>query len=359
MKLHLRDLALVSLTGAICLAIACGTAKSNNTPPVGYGQLAVDLVDAPNPAVEEIWVKVTQVRAHSTSAGWTTVSNTTLPVDLLKLQTYAAPLGLANLPPGTVTQIRLLLAQDGNYVVTGGKQVPLKVPSGCESGVKIQGPWEVAACNRTSVTLDFDGNKSIWYHPTGQGDEWILRPVIHVRKSDSASVGCSDGGGGTPDGGSGAPCGAGNPACPEGLTCIEATCRAGQGAPCTLGSQCVSGSCDGGNRCGPGGTGSPCLDPAECLSGTCTAGKCQAGGPGLPCRSGTDCQSGSCTSEATCAPGAAGGTGATCGSNAECLSSSCAQGKCEPGGQGAPCAGTADCGASWICVGGFCAPPPL
>jgi hypothetical protein len=95
-KLHLRDLALVSLTGAICLAIACGTAKGNNAPPVGYGQLAVDLVDAPNP-VDEIWVKITQVRAHSTAAGWTTVSNTTLSVDLLKLQTYAAPLGLANL----------------------------------------------------------------------------------------------------------------------------------------------------------------------------------------------------------------------------------------------------------------------
>jgi hypothetical protein len=63
---------------------------------VGYGQLAVDLVDAPNP-VDEIWVKITQVRAHSTAAGWTTVSNTTLSVDLLKLQTYAAPLGLANL----------------------------------------------------------------------------------------------------------------------------------------------------------------------------------------------------------------------------------------------------------------------
>ncbi len=304
MRAGCRRFSGIFLAGAIGLALACGSAGSNQ-PPAGFGQLAVDMVDAPNPVVDEIWVNVTQVTAHSTSAGWTTVSNTPLEVDLLKLQTYAVPLGLVNLPAGTVTQIRLHVSQDGNYVVTGGNPVPLEVPSGSESGIKIHGPWEIAACSRTSVTLDFDGNKSIWYHPTGQGDEWILRPVIRVKKSDSAAVGCGEGGG------------------------------EGSGTP--------------------GGFGSPCSGSTDCLSGICNDAKCAKGCPGAPCLSGADCAGGSCASDLTCAPGSAGSASTTCSANTDCLSCACEESVCAPGGQGAPCSAAQDC-RTLFCSGGVCAP---
>jgi len=123
MNPHRPFLAVFVLASALALAVACSSATGPK-PPAGQGQLAISLVDAPNPAVDEIHVNISRVTAHSTSAGWVTVSTFDPPlgVDLLKLTSAAAPLGFANLPPGTVTQVRLLVAADGNYVLTGGKQ---------------------------------------------------------------------------------------------------------------------------------------------------------------------------------------------------------------------------------------------
>lgn len=279
---------------AIGVAAACGGQH-------GPGQLAVKLVDAPNPLVDAIWVNVTSVRAHVAGIGWKTVSETPVRVDLLQLKTSVQDLGLVDLPAGTVTQLRLLVAKDGNTVVTGGAEVPLVVPSGAESGIKIGGPWEIGPCALTTVTLDFDGERSIALHPTGTGDEWILRPVIRTKKAERAP-----------------------------------------------------GTCGGGEGSGPGGAGAVCTGGTECLSGVCTAGACAPGGPGVPCHVAADCESASCGVDGTCAPGAAGGTGATCTAATQCLSNACVQSVCGPGGQGAPCAIQADCATGFACQSEIC-----
>jgi hypothetical protein len=289
----------VLLTAALGMALACS--KS------GQGQLAVQLTDAPAP-VDEIWVNVTSVRAHDTTSGWTTISSTPVSVDLLKLQNYALPLGIANLPPGKVTQIRLVVAPSGNHVVVGGVEQPLVVPSGTESGIKILGPWGIDSCEQTTVTLDFDGNKSIWYHPTGQGDSWILRPVIRTKRADQTPGSCGEGGGQ-----------------------------------------------------GPAGAGAPCTSGPECLSGICSTGVCQPGGPDTPCHTGADCTSGQCGSGGTCASGNAAPAGTPCAAGPQCLSNSCIEGTCAPGMQGTPCTANTDCQTGLTCQQGFCAeaPPPI
>ena len=237
------------VVGAVAAVLACSAQQS------GRGQLAVELVDAPNPAVDEIWVTVTQVRVHEAGSGWTTITPAQpLAVDLLKLQTYAAPLGLVDLPAGTVTQLRLLVEKDTSYVVTGGAQVALKVPSGAESGIKIHGPWKVSACTQTTVTLDFDGRRSIWYHQTTGGEEWILRPVIHTKKTAHAPVSCGEEGGGE-----------------------EGSDAGGDGAACEGPTDCLSGVCSVSGTCEPGGPDVPCGDAADCASGTCNEdGTCDA-----------------------------------------------------------------------------------
>jgi Domain of unknown function (DUF4382) len=318
MNLHRSSLAVFALAGTLSLAVACSS-PTGPKPPAGQGQLAISLVDAPNPAVDEIHVNISRVTAHSTSAGWVTVSTFDPPlgVDLLKLTSAAASLGFANLPPGTVTQVRLLVAVDGNYVLTGGNQVPLKVPSGYESGIKVKGPFEIAACARASVTLDFDGKKSIEYHPTGTGDEWILRPVIRVRAHGSDDVGCS----GAPDAGS-----------------------------------------DGSETPQEGG-GSACSAAAECLSGVCSANSCAPGAPWAPCFVDADCASNSCVGQGedpgTCAPGAAGGAGAPCTTNVECLSNVCSSNLCGTGAQGTPCNANTDCQEGLACSSNSCSAPAL
>jgi hypothetical protein len=306
---------LVSAGAIAVLAGGCGAAKTSaNQPPTGFGQFAVRMVDAPpdkSSDVAEIWVSITEVTAHASPGGWTTIvaKDPPLPVNLLALQDSALDLGFANLPVGTVTQIRLYVsAEEGaNYIVRLSdltkKHVPLKVPSGVQSGIKIKGPWDIVECNQTAVTIDFDGKKSIWYHPTGQDDEWILRPVIHVKKGDVFEVGC------VPDDGTGG-------------VIVPPECQAT----------------------------SDCAEREVCADGICTAGDTNA-----PCALDSDCASLICRDDLSCAPmPTAVPEGGGCVVDGDCLSGSCIELVCGPSLQGHECGEAQSCGTGLTCTAGFC-----
>jgi uncharacterized protein DUF4382 len=331
---HLHTIALALLATVVLAAAACGASNRGQPTTVGQGRLVVSLVDAPVPQVSQVVVNITKVTAHSDSAGWIDVTPPTVSqatpftVDLLALQAPALPveLGLVDLPPGRITQLRLYVTQDGNYVVPAGgtAQVPLKVPSGAQSGIKIHGPWVITACSQLSIVLDFDAKKSIWYHPEMQGSEWILRPVIHTKRAVSEPVGCDEA------------CSDLNP-CPEGQTC---------GAD----GQCTSP--------GPAPVGADCLAPLECLSGVCDeAHHCGPGGAFMPCQANGDCFSGICDEGACTVPPDASPALAACVINPTCISNSCVGGRCEPGGQGAACRLDSDCAEGMSCTLGSCGMP--
>lgn len=324
--LHVAALALLTLTAA------CDAAKGKAT--AGQGRLAVSLVDAPVPEVSQVLVNVTRVTAHSETAGWVTLTPpgmseaTPLEIDLLTLQAPAAPLalGLADLPPGRVTQIRLQVTETGNAVVLAGgtARVPLVVPSGPKTGIKIHGPWQVVACTQTSIVLDFDAKKSIWFHPARQGSIWILRPVIHVRRATTEPVGCSTG------------CSDEDP-CPAGQACRDDGTCSSEGpapfhAPCTSGAQCLSGLCDETDHCAEGGAHAPCGAPDDCVSG--------------------GCDEGTCTVPPDAFPG-----GASCFVGPDCISNACVNGACALGGQGAACRVPGDCAAGFQCTSLTCDAP--
>ena len=159
------------------LGLGCGSGTS------GTGTLAVMLTDAPSDSVKSIFVTIDSVTAHSDQAGWVNVFQGPLTVDLLTLQSTSMKLGQVTLPGGTVSQVRFVLTDNGpQYVVLDdGSQAPLRVPSGSESGLKLNGPFTVSACNKHTLVIDFDGKNSIAYHQTGSDLGWILRPVIHVK----------------------------------------------------------------------------------------------------------------------------------------------------------------------------------
>jgi hypothetical protein len=333
---RLQTVAFALLATAVVAAAACGAKTQPNATPTGQGRLAVALVDAPVPQVDQVVVNVTRVTAHHVTEGWITITPpgvseaTPLAVDLLTLRAPAAPLdlGLADLPPGRVTQVRLYVTQGGNYVVpTGGStQVPLKVPSGTQSGIKVKGPWEIAACSQTSLVLDFDAKKSIWFHPAQQGTEWILRPVIHTRHAGTEPVGCDEG------------CSDAKP-CPEGQLCnaerqcvIDTPPPGSAGTPCSNGSQCLSGECGEDGTCVPGGAGTPCQLGADCVSGVCDEGTCTVPTGALP-------------------------AGAFCSANSQCISNACVDFVCAPGGQGAACREATDCAEGTTCTAGSCVAP--
>lgn len=335
---RLQSVAFALLVGAVLTAAACGSRSRPAPTPTGQGRLAVALVDAPVPQVSQVVVHVTKVTAHHETEGWLTITPpgvsdaSPLAIDLLTLQAPAQPLdlGLAALPPGRVSQLRLYVTQTGNHVVlaAGGAEVPLKVPSGPQSGIKVKGPWEILACNQTSLVIDFDAKKSIWFHPAKQGDEWILRPVIRTRSAVTEPVGCDEG------------CSDANP-CPEGQVCdADRTCVSDvrppgpAGDPCDVDAECLSGLCDELRRCAPGGAGTPCQIGADCVSGTCDEGTCTVPPEALP-------------------------AGQPCLIHSQCLSNACdpATASCARGGQGAACRADNDCAEGMTCDAGSCAAP--
>lgn len=313
MRTHLR---FTSLALAI-VAAGCGGSKTN---PTGQGQarLTVDLVDAPA-AYRSVVVTVSKIAAHSSAAGWFTISDVPATIDLLTLKDTSFRFGTIETGAGKITQLRLYTDPDGPQFVTleDGTQVELKVPSGPQSGIKIVGPFDLEACVETTITLDFDPAKSISVHPTEAGDVWILRPVIKAKKIVALSVGClSD----APD----AATDPGDAGTPDGFQ---------EGLP-----------------------GSACASPQACLSGVCSDGLCAKGGPGVPCQAPADCLSDTCEADGTCGNGNAVGTGSACTLPADCLSGVCADGLCDLGGQGAPCLAATDCAMNLVCRLGFCAP---
>jgi hypothetical protein len=105
-------------------------------------------------------------------------------VNVLDLAFLQELLGEAVLPTGTYSQLRLILeASSGslspaNYIVLAGdpaQTIPLNIPSGQQSGLKIVGGFAIEADETTAIALDFDPAKAVIQ--AGQSGSWQLKPT--------------------------------------------------------------------------------------------------------------------------------------------------------------------------------------
>lgn len=91
----------------------------------------------------------------------------------------------ADIPAGTIQQVRLVLNDTGNRVVVGGVSYDLTTPSGQTSGVKLNVHDNLTAGVGYTLKLDFDVAKSIVL--TGSG-KYILKPVIRAIAEATSGV---------------------------------------------------------------------------------------------------------------------------------------------------------------------------
>jgi hypothetical protein len=97
--------------------------------------------------------------------------------DLLRLRNGIDTLLLsADITPGTISQIRLILGPN-NSLVANSVVYPLNTPSAQESGLKLNLHETLVAGNSYEIMLDFDAGKSILQ--TGNGS-YKLKPVIRA-----------------------------------------------------------------------------------------------------------------------------------------------------------------------------------
>jgi len=174
-----------SKTVLACLAVAsiittsCSK-KGNNNSDDGQSRIQLRLTDKPIADVKEVWVDIKQIELKIDSAAPVLLSGVHAGVYNLLNFTNGKDTLLADatIPPGTISQIRLILG-DNNYIITtAGKKIELTTPSAQQSGLKVQVHQRVDGGVLYRLTLDFDASMSIV--KAGNSGNYILKPVLRI-----------------------------------------------------------------------------------------------------------------------------------------------------------------------------------
>jgi hypothetical protein len=196
----------IILSLSILIFTACGGGGSSgggggSSGGGETGTVSVGLTDSANGKYLAIYITIDEVQVNKKdsssngNSGWKTVATPMKTYNLLKLVNGVTEiLGENELEVGTYHQIRLIIGKtaesenniDGvphpyaNYVVLNngdGSYVPLKIPSGYQTGVKLVHNFEVEDDGFVELVLDFEACKSVV--ETGSG-KYILKPTIKV-----------------------------------------------------------------------------------------------------------------------------------------------------------------------------------
>lgn len=188
---------LLSLLVLISAFIFQSCTDERNDDPEQTARVQVKLVDLPGDYLEvnvNIVDVLYKISDEDEETGWTNFDSFEQgePVDLTDL-TGGVSLILADevLPAGFLSQIRLVLDDNGNTIVVEGEtegvgtEYPLETPSAQQSGLKIQINEELQGGFSYNIVLDWDVQKSVV--ETGS-DKYQLKPVIRAELEANSGV---------------------------------------------------------------------------------------------------------------------------------------------------------------------------
>jgi hypothetical protein len=139
-------------------------------------RIEVRLTDAPGD-YEEVNIDIQGVEIHTDGGGWLDLNVNSGVYSLLELTNgLDTLLGTLELPPGRISQIRLVLG-DNNTIQVDGETFELSTPSAMQSGLKLNLQANLQEGITYRVLLDFDVARSI---VTTGDDGYILKPVIRA-----------------------------------------------------------------------------------------------------------------------------------------------------------------------------------
>ncbi|GLQ32759.1 DUF4382 domain-containing protein [Litoribrevibacter albus] len=182
------------LLAVLPLAVTgCGGGSSSSSSEKGSFSLSV--TDAPVDDAENVVVEFTGVELKPADGESITITfDTPKTIDLLAQQngSSAELLSDQSLEAGNYNWIRLAVnAEEDNvmdsYIQIGGTQYELDIPSGSQSGLKLNSGFTITASGNANYTIDFDLRKSV---VLANGD-YKLRPSL--RLVDDTEVGTISG----------------------------------------------------------------------------------------------------------------------------------------------------------------------
>ena len=182
---------------------ACGGSGGDSS---STGSLSLSVTDAPVDTADNVVVEFNGVEIKPTDGDSITFDYTercvadpaSCQIDLLALSDGTSELILDDetVASGQYDWLRLMVkAEPGerdSYIVVNGQEFELRIPSGAQTGLKINGGFVVPAGGESSFTIDFDLRKSV-NDPQGPpaSDDYILRPTL--RMVDNSTTGTLSG----------------------------------------------------------------------------------------------------------------------------------------------------------------------
>lgn len=162
---------------------ACGGGSSDSD---ATGTVSFGITDAPATNLSNVTVAFTEIRLKPADGDWISFPLEGFEtVNMLDLQGgLSEPLITdEEVPAGNYTQLRLIVDTENSFVTrTENPDTPLTlaVPSGEQSGLKLQGEFVVAADTSTDFTIDFDVRKAV-VNPAGQAlADYMLKPAMRL-----------------------------------------------------------------------------------------------------------------------------------------------------------------------------------
>jgi hypothetical protein len=211
MKYYSRLINCLTVTGIATLLVACGGGDGGGS--ASPGSLSLSVADAPVDTADEVWVEFSGVELQHSDGerimfdftvesdgvepdGPCVVDPTACQINLLALTDGASEFLLKDeeVPSGKYSWARLHVNAElgvrDSYIVIGGMEYEMIIPSGAESGLKLNRGFVVPAGGEADFTIDFDLRKSV-NNPEGLtymgSDVYKLRPTL--RTVDNAEVG--------------------------------------------------------------------------------------------------------------------------------------------------------------------------
>ncbi len=183
MKMNSKNFSalVLGIASAMMLFTACNK-KDNTVIDNSSQKAAVNFHLTDDPAnYDAVYIDIQQVEV--TMEGSAAVTLTPVRAGVYNLLDFRNGLDTlllrTELPPGKISQVRLILGSN-NSVVADGQTHALNTPSAQESGLKLNLKQEFIAGGSYDVWIDFDAGKSI--NETGNG-KFQLKPVIRAYSS--------------------------------------------------------------------------------------------------------------------------------------------------------------------------------
>lgn len=180
--MKLFTLALLAATSMAALSLAGCDSGAGNGPV-----FQLRMTDAPFPfdTADSAIVSIVRIELRQEDAGAPFVffDGPATEYNLLDLRNgLDTTLGLATLPSSGYDQIRIIVGPDARVVMEDGTVYPLRVPSGSQTGIKINLPEAALEDSETvDLLVDFDvENSFVTLGPPGSPHGFIFRPVLRI-----------------------------------------------------------------------------------------------------------------------------------------------------------------------------------